>query len=133
MICRSDNHIYFEIPGRPIPKGRPRSYFNGKSLQIYTPRETRIYEKKVKYSFNTTYNQKFFDFPEEVNVLIIVHKKLSKYSKIKKVTGKPDLDNLAKSILDGLNGVAYKDDSQVCFLSIIKFLDSKDYVEVHIW
>lgn len=31
-------------------------------------------------------------------------------------TSKPDLDNLEKGIKDALNGIAYKDDSQVCYL-----------------
>jgi Holliday junction resolvase RusA-like endonuclease len=30
--------------------------------------------------------------------------------------GKGDIDNLAKSVLDALNGVAYHDDSQVVWL-----------------
>ena len=29
-----------------------------------------------------------------------------------------DLDNVAKSILDGLTGVAFKDDKQVCYLQV---------------
>ena len=33
-------------------------------------------------------------------------------------TSKPDSDNLAKIVLDGLNGVAYLDDAQVCALSV---------------
>ena len=33
---------------------------------------------------------------------------------------KPDLDNIAKCILDSLNGVAYKDDSQVTILHVNK-------------
>jgi Holliday junction resolvase RusA-like endonuclease len=32
-------------------------------------------------------------------------------------TQKPDLDNIEKSILDGLNGIAFKDDSQVADVS----------------
>jgi len=31
-------------------------------------------------------------------------------------TSKPDIDNLCKGVLDALNGVAYKDDAQVCFV-----------------
>lgn len=31
-------------------------------------------------------------------------------------TSKPDLDNLEKGVKDALNGIVYKDDSQVCLL-----------------
>ena len=39
-------------------------------------------------------------------------------------TKKPDLDNLAKAVLDALNGVAYKDDCQ-----IVTVLSKKNYAE----
>lgn len=47
-------------------------------------------------------------------------------------TKKPDLDNVAKIILDALNGIAYKDDSQVVRLHIEKEYadDDKPRVEV---
>ena len=32
----------------------------------------------------------------------------------------PDTDNIAKIVLDSLNGIAYKDDSQVTALKVIK-------------
>jgi Holliday junction resolvase RusA-like endonuclease len=35
-------------------------------------------------------------------------------------TKKPDLDNLAKSVLDALNGVIYQDDSQIVSLHMTK-------------
>jgi Holliday junction resolvase RusA-like endonuclease len=35
-------------------------------------------------------------------------------------TKKPDVDNLYKGIADGLEGVAYLNDSQVCDLQVIK-------------
>ena len=35
-------------------------------------------------------------------------------------TGKPDIDNIIKAVLDGLNGVAFKDDAQVVFISAQK-------------
>lgn len=37
-------------------------------------------------------------------------------------TGKPDADNLAKSVLDALNGLAWNDDSQVAILSVAKWV-----------
>jgi Holliday junction resolvase RusA-like endonuclease len=35
-------------------------------------------------------------------------------------TARPDADNLAKGVADGLNGVAYHDDAQVTYLSVSK-------------
>lgn len=35
-------------------------------------------------------------------------------------TTKPDIDNVLKAVLDALNGVAYKDDSQVVEVRVVK-------------
>ena len=45
---------------------------------------------------------------------------------------KPDTDNIAKSILDSLNGIAYKDDKQVVELIVYKFYNDVPYVNVTI-
>jgi Holliday junction resolvase RusA-like endonuclease len=41
---------------------------------------------------------------------------------------KPDVDNLAKSILDALSGLAYTDDSMIYSLSVSKWIASGDEV-----
>lgn len=48
---------------------------------------------------------------------------------------KPDIDNVAKSVLDALNGVAYVDDKQVYSLTCDKFfnvISNTDYLEVKV-
>lgn len=45
-------------------------------------------------------------------------------------TKKPDLDNCVKAILDGLNGVAYRDDSTIARMSAVKRWGSTDSIEV---
>jgi len=45
-------------------------------------------------------------------------------------TKKPDADNIAKSVLDSLNGIAYKDDSAVVALQVDKYFDENPRVEV---
>ena len=45
-------------------------------------------------------------------------------------TKKIDADNLAKSILDALNGLAYDDDAQVCMLVVKKLYAEVERVEV---
>jgi crossover junction endodeoxyribonuclease RusA len=37
-----------------------------------------------------------------------------------------DIDNLAKAILDGLNGFAYTDDAQVVYLSMTRYDDARN-------
>jgi Holliday junction resolvase RusA-like endonuclease len=43
---------------------------------------------------------------------------------------KPDIDNLAKSILDGMNCVVWKDDSQIVSLHVTKVYSSGSGVDV---
>ncbi len=43
-----------------------------------------------------------------------------------------DADNLAKNVLDALNGLAYDDDGRVCDLHVRKFFAEKDLVVVRL-
>ena len=45
---------------------------------------------------------------------------------------KPDADNIAKIVLDGLNGVAYKDDNQITKIEVKKLYNETSYIEVEI-
>ncbi|MBR3003248.1 MAG: RusA family crossover junction endodeoxyribonuclease, partial [Clostridia bacterium] len=47
-------------------------------------------------------------------------------------TVKPDTDNIAKSILDSLNGIAYLDDKQVVKLEVEKYYSQNANVAVMI-
>lgn len=46
---------------------------------------------------------------------------------------KTDADNIAKAVLDGLNGVAFTDDKLVCGLAVEKHYAERPRVEVVIW
>ena len=62
----------------------------------------------------------------------------SKKNKTKALKGeikpntKPDADNIAKIILDALNGAAYTDDKQVTSLEIEKMYSEKPCVMVYV-
>jgi Holliday junction resolvase RusA-like endonuclease len=48
---------------------------------------------------------------------------------------KPDADNLTKTVMDAMNGVAWRDDAQVCSLSATKVIatgDEQPHAEVTI-
>lgn len=99
--------IRITIPGRPIPKGRPRLGMSGRKAYVYTPPKTAEYEKLVGWVAKSLGCK-----PVDGLVSVSLHV----YCR-----GKMDVDNVAKSILDGLNGVAYWDDDQVVDLRVRKF------------
>jgi Holliday junction resolvase RusA-like endonuclease len=43
---------------------------------------------------------------------------------------RPDADNVAKIVLDGLSGIAFVDDNQVAILKVVKFWTATPGVEV---
>lgn len=130
----------FKIPGKAQAKQRPRM---GRSGVVYTPKETLVYENYVKMCYSD-YARQFEWLPyenqvkAEIDVLVAVPKSDSKAKKKAKIEGairptvKPDCDNLAKSILDSLNGLAYQDDKQVVELSIKKYYAENAEVRVRL-
>ena len=108
--------IKFTVYDTPIGKGRPRITRYG----TYTPKKTRAYEEKVRDCWRTQCGK---TFPGKVPLLASVvayfpiPQSVSK-KKAEAMAGtfhmnRPDADNIAKAILDSLNGHAYPDDSAV--------------------
>ena len=130
----------FKIPGKAQAKQRPRM---GRSGIVYTPKETLVYENYVKMCYSD-YARQFEWLPyenqvkAEIDVLVAVPKSDSKAKKKAKIEGairptvKPDCDNLAKSILDSLNGLAYQDDKQVVELFVKKYYAENAEVRVRL-
>ena len=130
----------FVIIGEPRGKGRPRFTRDG---HTYTDSETRAYEKKVRQSFISAYHR-FEPFPkgEPIRAMITAYYAIPKSeSKIKRElmatgyirpTKKPDTDNIAKIVLDSLNGLAYHDDAQVVTCEVRKYYGVEPRVEVFI-
>lgn len=114
-----------EIPGKPI--GKQRAKF-GKGF-TYTPKETVEYENYVKLIFQRKYGQPNLTGQIKANIKVYfdIPKSISKVKKTEMLlnsvrpTKKPDCDNIAKVILDSLNGITYKDDKQVVLLTVEKF------------
>jgi Holliday junction resolvase RusA-like endonuclease len=87
------------IPGEPVPKARPRVY----GRRAITPKRTLDAEQRIRQAFHERYPG---STPNEGNVELSACFYMNK-------TGRPDLDNLLKLVMDALNGLAYQDDSQV--------------------
>lgn len=129
--------INFIIQGKVQAKQRPR--FNGKFA--YTPRETVAYENWVKTCYLEKYKgQRPLEKPLKVRIIAYydIPKSTSKKKQKQMLdneifpTIKPDTDNIAKSILDSLNGIAYLDDKQVVKLEVEKYYSISANVTVMI-
>ena len=101
-------------------KARPR--YDRRNNRTYTPQKTLKAEHDIRRQWEDAHGDKMGCFDGEVRVYIEAQRPLSK-SNPKFWAGradlmKPDADNLAKVICDSLNGLAYKDDSQITQLAV---------------
>ena len=120
--------VEFSVPGKPFAKQRPRVVTRGGFARAYTPKQTVDYENLVKKSYSQTVGNLELNGPISAKIegVFPIPKSISKKDEEMMLKGdilhtkKPDCDNIAKSVLDALNGIAYNDDSQVCKLSINK-------------
>lgn len=121
--------VSFTVYGKPQGKARPRFT---KSGRVYTPKTTAEYEQAVTKAYIAAANGYRFE-DKGVKVIISAYFVPAKSSRRTKPTIKPDIDNIIKAILDGLNGVAYNDDKQVvCVLATKSFSPFIPYVAVEI-
>ncbi len=120
--------IEFTIPGEPVPKGRPKFTTIGGRPKAYTPAKTREYEKLVQGKFLETHSEALQGpLRVEITLCLKIPKGTSKKAIQAMLEGKtrhmkkPDVDNVAKCILDALNKLAYNDDGQICELEVKKW------------
>lgn len=133
--------IAFTIPGEPKGKGRHRT--NLETKRTYTPKATENYEALAGYCcHNEMLKSKIDKLEGQIKATINCYFGIPK-SKSKKVkeqmadglirpTKKPDADNIAKIVLDSLNGIAYDDDKQIVELRVLKFYSNTPEVNVYL-
>lgn len=135
-------HTRFTVPGEPQGKARARTYYNPKAGHSvsHTPDNTVLYENLIKMYYQNESNLIFGDSPLSVTIRAYFRPaKSTPKGKLSDMlhglifpTKKPDSDNIAKVVLDALNGVAYRDDKQVVHLEIYKIYGESPRIEVEI-
>lgn len=129
---------HFIVTGPARGKGRARST---KSGHHYTPKETRLYEAHVRDCY-------LREHPDAAPMtgpvcLVVLEARLRPATHLRKdgsrrasapiyPVSRPDLDNIVKSILDGLNGIAWVDDAQVVEIRASKEYGDEAFVGVRI-
>jgi len=112
------------IPGKPIAKHRPRFYRRGNYVGTYNDQQT---EEGRWQLFAAGQVKQILDGPIKLEVMFYmpIPKSAPKRNRPIWHTKKPDLDNLIKFVKDCLNGIAWKDDSQVCSIAAEKMYNDE--------
>lgn len=103
-----------------VGKARPRFTTVGGAARAYAPKKSREFEGMVCRE----YIKQGGTYHEGAVAVTVAYKRPKPPSKAGKEPEwdlvKPDLDNVVKAVLDGLNGVAYEDDKCVVLLTAFK-------------
>lgn len=113
--------VTFEVPGKPMGKARPRATRNG---HIFMPEEYVSYKERVQASWRAATDfGHFWEGPVVLEVGVCRARPKGHYRTNGSLSAAgrrdplpmttPDLDNIAGSVMDALNGFAWKDDSQI--------------------
>ncbi len=119
--------ITLEVKGNPIAKARPRFARMGKFVRTYNSQETE--ESRFLFEIQKQWNRPPIEGPLKIRCSFEMpipkstsnKKTLAMLKEEIKHTKKPDIDNLIKFTCDCLNGVVFKDDSQIIYLAGGKF------------
>lgn len=121
--------IYFEVPGQPQGKGRPRVGMVGDHARMFTPQKTVAYEGFIALQAQIAMaGHDLVEGPVLVRMFIALQVPGSWSQKKQRAaladqvfpTTKPDTDNVVKAVFDACNGVVWKDDVQVIDLDLKK-------------
>ena len=130
--------IFFTVP-QVSGKGRPRFARQGTFVKTYTDAKTLTYEKSIQ-----TYAKQAMGSTSPLIGAVAAYLHIGvpippSYSKtrqkaciegLERPTKKPDIDNIVKAVLDGMNGIVYLDDKQVVDLHLTKVYSETEGIDI---
>ncbi|MDR0249542.1 MAG: RusA family crossover junction endodeoxyribonuclease [Oscillospiraceae bacterium] len=131
----------FVVDGEPTGKGRPRFSRHSNYVITYTDGKTAMSENIIRIEYiRQCGNIKHETGALSISVIAYCGIPSQKNKKTKaamesgeiRPTKKPDASNILKLIEDALNGVAYRDDSQITDARIEKYYSIKPRLEIQI-
>lgn len=132
--------IKFTVYGEPVAQGRPKLTTINGMARAYDPKKSRDWKDYVKLAAGEHAPQALLEGPLHLEVTIYRQTTKAISSSRKKAeaaeqgdilpVSKPDVDNYLKGVKDALNGVIWKDDSQVTDVIARKRYSARPRVEV---
>lgn len=132
----------FTVYAKAVGKARPRVTTRFGYAHAYTPAKTREFETLVGLAAKRAMCQR----PPvasgqalfvQITVSLVPPLSWSKKRRSEAFgafcSKKPDTDNVAKAILDAMNGIVYEDDAQVVGLIVQKFYAEKDEINIKVF
>lgn len=116
--------IEFVVIGKVQAWQRPG---RSKSGIRFTPEETRSWKQQIAITALKYKPNELWTGPIAMNLEFFFPKPKSYSKKVKAHITKPDVDNLAKSVIDSLEGIIYKGDQQ-----IVECIIKKSYIESNV-
>lgn len=108
-------HIRLGI--NPVPASRPR--VTGRGFSYYAE-PYRSFRDEVKEIIQ----EAWASGPLSGDLIVEIHVYVAPPRKSKLARPRPDVDNFAKAVLDGMNGIVFHDDTQVGVLRVEKHWDA---------
>ena len=135
-------HYRITIPLPPQGKGRGRAFRVGNSIRVMTPEKTRCYEGAIAHFAYEKHGQLMLEGALSVRIFAVFQRPKA-LCKVYKRTGQPkhptsflwahktriDADNIAKAVLDALNGVLFVVDRQVSRLEVHKVIADMEKID----
>lgn len=112
----------FTVMGEPVSKARAR--FNTKTKSTYTPEKTKTAQERVAWAFRQVSGGHGIDPRATYGLMCIFFHGTNQ---------RRDVDNMVKLVCDGLNGVAWADDSQVTEIAARRGRDAKENARTEVW
>jgi Holliday junction resolvase RusA-like endonuclease len=109
--------------GLPIAQGRPRAFKTpAGQVRVYDPANARDWKRTVQAQVISQKPAAPVDGPLAVALRFYLPRPQSLPRRELFPAKRPDAENLAKAVLDAMEGVVYRDDAQIVRLNV-----SKDY------
>lgn len=121
MIGNGLHVLDARVFGLPVAQGRPRAFKTpAGQVRVYDPANARDWKRTVQAQVLTQKPPEPVEGPLAVALRFVLPRPRSLPKREVFPAKRPDAENLAKAVLDAMQGVVYRDDSQIVRLTIAK-------------